>query len=429
LMGKEDRGKAGLPPELETHTWRSGLRPNGKLGSAPQPRQPPICPECGSFQTCKDGLRRTKYGPVQRWKCHNCGRRFTDPSFYNLKSNLRLKRSRLHSSGRQVCVSLAGAKNLAEVESRREAGLRGATKTATSDLKSLLFNFSWWLKKNNYSPATIRTHVKWLKALIRRGANLRDPESVKDVMAKQKWSPSTRLNVAYAYTKLLEYLGLKWEPPRCKRNYKLPWIPYERELDDLIAGCSRTIGTFLLLLKETAMRAGEAYKLKWENIDFERKTIMLNDPEKYSNPRIFKVSDRLLNMLAYLRRRKRKGSIFGYGSIDNLRRTFERQKRSLAHKLGNPRLKRITFHTFRHWKATMLAHQTKDPFFVKDYLGHKNIMNTMRYIHLSKIIFKEENEEYTCKVARTIDEATKLIEAGFEYVCEIEGASLFRRRK
>jgi len=203
----------------------------------------------------------------------------------------------------------------------------------------------------------------------------------------------------------------------------------ERELDDLIAGCSRIIGTFLLLLKETAMRAGEAYNLGWENIDFERKMIMLNDPEKHSNPRIFKVSDRLLNMLALLKIRKRRGSIFGYGNINNLRRTFERQRRSLAHKLGNPRLQRITFHTFRHWKATMLAHQTKDPFFVMNYLGHKNIMNTMRYVHLSQLIFEQEKEEYICKVARTIDEAAELIEAGFEHVCEIEGARLFRKRK
>jgi len=288
---------------------------------------------------------------------------------------------------RQVCA--VRAKNLAEVANKREAG----TREATTDLKSLLFNFSWWLKKNGYSPSTIHTHIKWLKILVRR-ANLYDPESVKDIMAKQKWRSSTRLNVANAYTRLLEYLGITWEPPRCKRNYKLPWIPLERELDDLIAGCSRTIGTFLLLLKETAMRAGEAYNLGWENIDFERKMIMLNDPEKHSNPRIFKVSDRLLNMLALLKIRKRKGSIFGYGNINNLRRTFERQRRSLAHKLGNPRLQRITFHTFRHWKATMLAHQTKDPFFVMNYLGHKNIMNTMRYVHLSRLIFEQEKEEY-----------------------------------
>ncbi|RJS85543.1 site-specific integrase [Candidatus Bathyarchaeota archaeon] len=119
-----------------------------------------------------------------------------------------------------------------------------------------------------------------------------------------------------------------------------------------------------------------------------------------------------------------------YNFISKLRISLkERVMRLFAHKLGNPRLQRITFHTFRHWKATMLAHQTKDPFFVMNYLGHKNIMNTMHYVHLSQLIFEQEKEEYICKVARTIDEAAELIEVGFEHVCEIEGARLFRKRK
>jgi len=56
-------------------------------------------------------------------------------------------------------------------------------------------------------------------------------------------------------------------------------------------------------------------------------------------------------------------------------------------------------------------------------------MNTMRYVHLSQLIFEQEKEEYICKVARTIDEATKLMEARFEHVCDVEGVKIFRKRK
>ena len=35
------------------------------------------------------------------------------------------------------------------------------------------------------------------------------------------------------------------------------------------------------------MRVGEASKLKWENVDLKRHIIILNNPEKNSNPRIF----------------------------------------------------------------------------------------------------------------------------------------------
>ncbi len=39
------------------------------------------------------------------------------------------------------------------------------------------------------------------------------------------------------------------------------------------------------------------------------------------------------------------------------------------------------------------------------------------------------DDEYVCKVTKGINEAKKLIEAGFEYVTEINGEKLFRKRK
>jgi hypothetical protein len=37
--------------------------------------------------------------------------------------------------------------------------------------------------------------------------------------------------------------------------------------------------------------------------------------------------------------------------------------------------------------------------------------------------------EYVSAIARNVDEARKLIEEGFEYVCEVDGVKLFRKRK
>ena len=77
----------------------------------------------------------------------------------------------------------------------------------------------------------------------------------------------------------------------------------------------------------------------------------------------------------------------------------------------------------------MLYHQTKDILYVMQFLGHKNIKNTLKYIQLEEALFKEQNEEFICKIAKTIEEAKELIELGFEYVCEIQDAKLFRKRK
>ena len=88
-------------------------------------------------------------------------------------------------------------------------------------------------------------------------------------------------------------------------------------------------------------------------------------------------------------------------------------------------MKEIAFRSFRHWKATTEYHKTKDILHVKWLLGHKRIENTLVYTHLVNFA----SEEFTCKVAKTVDEATALIESGFEYVTEMDGVKLFRKRK
>jgi hypothetical protein len=40
-----------------------------------------------------------------------------------------------------------------------------------------------------------------------------------------------------------------------------------------------------------------------------------------------------------------------------------------------------------------------------------------------------DSDEWICKGANTIKDAKALIEAGFEYVTEIDGTKLFRKRK
>ncbi len=104
---------------------------------------------------------------------------------------------------------------------------------------------------------------------------------------------------------------------------------------------------------------------------------------------------------------------------------FNRQRKNAAQKIGNPRLLRIHFHTFRHWKATTEYHKTKDILYVMKLLGHKSISNTLVYTQLVEF----GGDEYCSAVAGSVGEAKKLIESGFEYVCNHDGIMLFRKRK
>jgi len=141
----------------------------------------------------------------------------------------------------------------------------------------------------------------------------------------------------------------------------------------LIAACGTKTSTFLRLLKETAAMAGEIASLRLEDVDFLTGMVRIK-PEKGSKPRIFKISSTALNMLAALKAKSASQRVFTL-NLRALRRVFQRQRERLARKLQNHRLRLIHFHTFRHWKATMLYHQTKDILYVMNFLGHKSIKN------------------------------------------------------
>jgi hypothetical protein len=73
----------------------------------------------------------------------------------------------------------------------------------------------------------------------------------------------------------------------------------------------------------------------------------------------------------------------------------------------------------------MEYNRTRDILYVMKLLGHRCIENTLVYTQMVSF----ENNEYHSIVAKTLEEAQKLVEQGFEFVCQIDGATLFRKRK
>jgi hypothetical protein len=72
----------------------------------------------------------------------------------------------------------------------------------------------------------------------------------------------------------------------------------------------------------------------------------------------------------------------------------------------------------------------QDPYYVKQFLGHKCLSNTEIYINIERTLFEEQSsDEFTVKVAEKPEDIKALLEAGFEYVCSKDSLIFLRKRK
>jgi len=280
-------------------------------------------------------------------------------------------------------------------------------------------------RKHNIANITIVGKLKKLKALQRQ-VNLWEKESVRNYIQDCPFKNGYKNQLGYAYADWCEFQGFSYDYQRYPTERTLPYIPLEKEVDQLIGAFKNSkYGTLLQLLKETAFRPIEGMNLKVKDFDLEKQLVTLNNPAKGSNPRQIKMSIKLTSMISLLVKHKALYVKLWSTKPKSIRRTFTRIRTLTSQQLGNPNLNRITMKTLRHWKATMEYHKTKDILYVQKLLGHKNINNTLIYTHL----VNWENDDWVCKVAKTIDEAGKLVEVGFEFVTQFEGKMLFRKRK
>jgi integrase/ribosomal protein L37AE/L43A len=392
----------------------------------------PICPQCNSKKVWRDGSRFLFDQKIQRWICRDCGLRFSDPKDpQKAKATIIEMISTVDTQSLKTFEDIVGSGQICVMETKNLAAEPQTTEVLRrnqTDVKGKIVEYIWWLKKGGYSEQTILGRSKLLLVMTKRGADLYDPETIKEVIAKQTWSNGRKNNAVDAYSSFLKMVGGEWDAPLYHCIRKLPFIPKETEIDQLIAGCTQRVATFLQMLKETGARCGEIWQLKWDDVDFESKVVNIT-AEKNSNPRVVHLSNKMLEMLTQIP--KIYGErIFSLAPmpVDHFGTLFCIQRKRLAIKLSNPRLMKIHFHTFRYWKGTMLYHQTKDIYYVMQRLGHKNIKNTLLYIQLEEALFQGETD-YISKVAKTEKDVCSLVEAGFEYVTDFQDAKIFRKRK
>jgi len=281
------------------------------------------------------------------------------------------------------------------------------------------------MKNNARSEYSIKFVDKALTC-ISQHANLNEPEQVKQFIANKNVSNGYKRNLCIAYNKYCKYYQIKWQMPLYKTEAKMIKIPTNEKLEMLIASAGRILSIKLTISKETGLRPIELHNLKVKDIDIEQKLIYPTTA-KHGSARTLKISNNLCATLQnYVNTNKlNPNDKLFKDTAENYGKHYRLMRNSLAKKLNDPTFKTIRLYDFRHYYATNLYAKTRDILLVMKQMGHKKIETTLIYTQLLNL----NDDEWTCKTATNVKDATALIENGFDYVTELDGTKLFRKRK
>lgn len=282
------------------------------------------------------------------------------------------------------------------------------------------------MKNNAKADTTIKFVDKALTHLSKH-ANLNQPEQVKQFIANKTVTNGTKRDYCIAYNKYCQYYGIQWEMPKYKQKAQRRRIPTTQKLEMLIARASTKLSIKLRLSKETGLRPIELMNLKVKDIDTDQRTIYPTTA-KNGAPRTLKITRNLNTALQnHINANKlNPNEQLFKGTASNYAHAYARMRTNLANKINDQSLKTIRLYDFRHYFATRLYAKTRDILYVKQQMGHKNVETTLIY---TQLINENDDEEYTCKTATNIKEATNLLENGFTYIQDIDGIKIYRKRK
>ena len=301
-----------------------------------------------------------------------------------------------------------------------------------SEVKQKILDYLLERKRKGRTQGTLETNGRVLNN-VSEHANLLNPTSVLDFLASAKHSRtgqpfknSTKVAWVEVIKGFYEFYKIHWEPPHYQIEDSLPFIPNPGQVRAIIEAASKRPAhmTFFQFLEETAMRKGEALRLAWEDFHFDKRTVIVSHPEKGSLSRELRISEELCTMVKSCFTRDFEEP---FPSAISTSLFLQRIRRILAKAHNDPSYRKIHLHTFRHYRASLTYHQTRDILVVKEMLGHKSLNSTMKYVRLLKW---PESDTWIFREAKTKETEKELVEAGFDFIrVREDGMPLYRKRK
>jgi len=216
---------------------------------------------------------------------------------------------------------------------------------------------------------------------------------------------------------------MEWTPPKYKWIQNIPIIPTTANVNKIISASTKRYATIFTILAETGLEGQELRNTHKDNIDTEQGIISAKGCKGHASGS-YKLKAHTAEMLReYIAKNQQE---YPFPKPKIMSQIWRRIRNRVADNLKQPQLKKIPMKNLRNYSGAQLYNKLKDPIAVMRHLRHKKLETTMHYLRGITI---GGEEEYTCKTATNVKEATALIEAGFQYVTEIDETKLFRKRK
>jgi len=257
--------------------------------------------------------------------------------------------------------------------------------------------------KVNNKPSTVRGKEKNLRVHLipffgkmrLNEVGLKDVERYKARKKEEGLSPKSINNHLTVLHKLLD-VAVEWEA--LDQSIRMRWmkVPEQQfdflsseEAESLVKGAHEDWRTMIIVAMHTGLRQGELLELRWGDISFDRKSLRVSRSihrGHIGSPKNGRIREITLNpvVLDALRKHRHLRSELVFCNEKGEHLTDSQCKRPLYAACRRAGLGRnIGWHVLRHTFASHLAMRNAPVKTIQELMGHADIRQTMRYMHLS----------------------------------------------
>ena len=236
-----------------------------------------------------------------------------------------------------------------------------------------------------------KTDEERLKRLIERFGDMRlsgitrqDVERLRAVLAQELSHATVNRYMALlktVYNKAIAWGKTKHNPvqgiKQFKETHRIRFLTDEEE-ERLEAVFPKDYWPWLEVALHTGMRRAEQFELRWDNINFQTRTltIMLS---KHGEIRHIPMNDRVIEILRSLPSRLNSPWVFTSSNGETPMDANNFVRRIFMPALRKAEIKDFRWHDLRHTFASRLVMDGADLMTVQELMGHKTIAMTMKY--------------------------------------------------